>query len=169
MNLRTITSAALFVAACRPAEGPASVFSSDPHVTPIPLTRLSPDSIAFAQYSGVTQAQNFVIRDAAAWSDLWRQIHANLDSVPPTPNIDFMQEMIVAVALGSRNTGGYNVLLTQATEDAAGILVQAGETSPGSGCFTTQALTQPIDVARVARNDQPVRFLLTQDVVDCES
>jgi len=170
MNLRPIPFvAALLVIACRTSDVPASSFSNNPHAVPIPLTRFNPDSLAFAQYSGVAQAQNFVIRDATAWNDLWQRIYANLNPVPPPPDIDFSREMVVAVALGTRNSGGYNVLLTQAAADSAGILVSASATSPGARCVTTQALTQPLDIGRIAHSDQPVRFTVSQHVLDCGS
>ena len=170
MTLRLIPfAAALLVVACRTNDVPASSFSNDPHTVPIPLTRFNPDSIAFAQYSGITQAQNFVIRDATAWNDLWQRIYSNLNPAPPTPDIDFTREIVVAVALGSQTSGGYSVLLTQAAEDSAGILVSASATSPGARCITTQAFTQPLDVGRIARTDQPVRFTVSQHVLDCGS
>ena len=169
MHLRTITCTVVLLAACRPTEGPASAFSTDPHAVPVALIRFRSDSIAFAQYSGVWQAENLVVRDARTWADLWQRIYADVNPAPPTPSIDFTQEMVVAVALGARNTGGYNVLLTGATHDTGGVLIRASETSPGPHCFTTQAFSQPIDLARVARSDQAVRFAVTQRVVDCRS
>lgn len=168
MSLRAITSlAALLVVACRPSDAPTSAFSNDPHAAPIPLTRFSSDSTAFAQYSGVMQAENLVIRDAAAWSDLWQQIHATVTPMPPVPAVDFSQEMVVASALGSKSSGGYNVLLTDAARDTSGVVVAVQVTSPGAHCAVTQALTQPIDIARLVKTDGAVRFAATQHPVDC--
>jgi hypothetical protein len=131
------------------------------------LIRFRTDSIAFALYSGVTVPQTAVIRDPAAWSALWQRIHANVDPMPPLPEVDFSQEMIVAAALGTRATGGYNVLLTQATEDSNGIQIHVLETSPGANCFNTQALTQPIDLGRVDRREVPVHFVVVQHDERC--
>lgn len=170
MTLRLIPcAAALLVVVCRTSDVPASSISTDPHAVPISLIRFRTDSIGFAQYSGITQAQNFVIKDAAGWNDLWQRIYANLNPMPAVPTIDFGQEMIVAVGMGTRGSGGYDVLLTQAVQDSAGILVDASARSPGTHCFTTQTLTQPIDLARITRSDQPVRFQMTPHVVYCGS
>ena len=101
MDLRTMTSSALLlVVACRPGDGPASSFGNDPHAVPVSLIRFRTDSTAFAQYSGINQAQNFVIRDAAAWNDLWQRIYATQTPVPPPPDVDFNTQMVVASALG---------------------------------------------------------------------
>jgi len=73
MTLRRILSAAALLGVeCRAPTGPASSLSQVPHAVPISLIRFRADSIAFAQYSGIGQAQNFVIKDAGAWSALWR-------------------------------------------------------------------------------------------------
>lgn len=159
----------LLLGACQGADVPASNrgLINPPGVAPLTLTRLRTDSIAFALYSGVHTPENVVVRDAAAWSALWQSIHATIDPKPPLPDVDFGQEMIVAAALGTRNTGGYNVLLTQANEDSDGVEIQVLETSPGADCFTTQALTQPIDLGRIARHTGPVRFVVTQQIMRC--
>lgn len=159
----------LWLVACRGADVPSldPGLINPPAVAPLTLTRLRTDSIAFALYSGVRAPENLVVRDAAAWSALWQNIHATTDPMPPLPDVDFGQEMIVAAALGTRNSGGYNVLLTQANEDSGGVEIQVLETSPGADCFTTQALTQPIDLGRIERRDGPVRFAVTRHIKRC--
>jgi len=141
--------------------------TNPPVATDLTLTRFRTDSIAFALYSGVNTPENFVIRDAAAWDVLWHRIYATTDPMPPLPDIDFTQEMIVGAALGTRTSGGYDVLLTQATEDSGRVRIQVLETSPGAGCVVTLALTQPIDLGRVPRREGPVDFLLTQQTKRC--
>lgn len=170
MLLRTmISSALLLFLACRPGDGPASAFSNNPHAVPVALTRFRSDSIAFAQYSGVTTAEDFVIRDAAAWNDLWQRIYATQTPVPPLPAIDFSQEMVIASALGSQPSGGFDVLLSDAAQDSSGVVIAVRATSPGAHCIVTLALTQPIDVARLAKTDGAVRFEKSAQPVDCGS
>jgi hypothetical protein len=168
MSLRTIPFAAgLLVGACRSSDVPASSFSNDPHAVPIPLIRFRPDSIAFAQYSGISEARNFVIRDAAGWNDLWQRIYATQTPVPPMPDVDFNTQMVVASSIGGRPSGGYEVLLTGAAHDTGGLVIAVRATSPGAHCFVTLAFTQPIDIARLAKTGGDVRFEQTQQTVDC--
>lgn len=168
-NFSVLSVSFFSLLACQGADMP----SADPGVSHPPingsvtLTRLGADSVAFALYSGVNTPENLVIRDATAWGALWQGIHATTDPVPPLPDVDFSHEMIVAAALGTRNSGGYNVLLTQASEDSGGVQVQVVETKPGADCATTQALTQPIDLGRMERRDGPVRFVVSQQVMQC--
>ena len=170
MTLRPIPfAAALLCVACRTSDVPASSFSNDPHAVPIPLIRFRTDSIAFEFFSGVGQAQNFVIKDAAAWNDLWQRIYATQTPVPPLPDVDFNTQMVVATAIGGKPTGGYDVLLTGAAQDTGGLVIAVRATSPGAHCIVTQAFTQPIDIARLAKTGGDVRFEQTEQVVDCGS
>ena len=136
---------------------------------PIPLTRFRPDTTAFTAYSGLTATGNVVIRDATAWAALWKEIYATVEPQPDLPSIDFAQEMIVSAALGTRSSGGYDIVLAQAAEDAGVVQVEVVETSPGAGCLTTQALTQPVDLARMPRRDGTVSFVVVQKVRACGS
>ena len=149
-----------------PAPGPGSPGLSGTAVT---LTRFRTDSYAFAFNSGITSPLNVVVRDPAAWSELWQNIHAPMTPAPPLPVVDFSREMIIAAGLGNRLSGGYDVLLARAAEDASGLQIEVIETSPGPGCATTQALTQPVDLARTPRRDGPVRFVTTRRVNHCGS
>jgi len=170
MTLRRILfAAALPAVACRTSDVPASSFSNDPHAIPIPLIRFRTDSIAFESSSGIGQAQNFVIKDAAAWNALWQRIYANQTPVPPVTDVDFNTQMVVAAALGSKPTGGYDVLLTEAAKDTGGLVIAVRATSPGAHCFVTQALTAPIDIARLPKTGGDVQFVQTQHTVDCGS
>lgn len=139
---------------------------TDP-TTPVTLTRFRTDSIAFAQYSGITAAGDLVVRDAAAWSALWQRIHAGQLPIPSLPEVDFSREVIVSAAMGTQSSGGYNILLTGASEDARGVEIRVLESSPGAGCGTTTALTQPVDLARMARQDVPIRFVASRQVREC--
>lgn len=158
----------LGLVACRGADAPRlRAALTDPSSLSFTLTRWRSDSIAYALYSGVTTPQDLVIRDSADWRALWQLIHANQEPVPPLPDVDFGQEMILAAALGTQSAGGYNVLLSQATEDGSGVHVQVIETSPGADCITTLALSQPVDLARAPKRDAPVQFTITRQVRHC--
>ncbi len=135
--------------------------------TPVTLTRFRAESFAYAFNSGITAAMTLVVRDPVAWSQLWESIHAFEDSAPPLPEVDFSREMVVAVGLGNRSSGGYDVLLARAVGDESGLRIEVVETRPGQGCATTLAMTQPVDLARTPRREGPVQFITTQRVRAC--
>jgi protease stability complex PrcB-like protein len=86
--------------------------------------------------------------------------------IPAPPQIDFSREMIAFVALGERATGGFTILVDSAATTSSGVVIWVGTVSPGSRCGTTQAFTQPVDIARLPRIDAAVHFV---DVVSASS
>jgi hypothetical protein len=99
-----------------------------------------------------------VVRDPAAWAEMWAAIWKRHSPLPELPQVDFAREMLVVVALGERLTGGYGILVDSAvaTPDRLEIWIRA--ISPGPSCGVTLALTQPVDIARLPRSDGVVRF-----------
>jgi hypothetical protein len=101
--------------------------------------------------SGMTTKQRLVIRDGAAWADVWKQITSPFQPVPPVPEVDFAKNVLIVAAMGTRSSGGYSIAVDGVRIVAGGAKVSVTEESPGSGCFTTQALTAPVAVVVVRR------------------
>lgn len=133
----------------------------------VPLVRLRSEPYSFAFVSGFDQPARLVIRDPLTWQAAWNRIYLRGSPVPPLPEIDFSQEMIVVVALGSHSTGGYGILLTGASESADGIEVDVNSRSPGPTCVVTAAFTQPVDVARLPLRQGAVHFAERSEVSTC--
>lgn len=156
-----IVAVAIFTIACAASiEEPAAG-------THVAVTRLRGEPYSFAYYSGVTQPERLVIRDEAAWQAAWATIWPAFAPIPAAPGVDFSKEMIVLVALGGRSTGGYSILVDSAMTTSTGLTVWIGTSSPGATCITTQAFTQPIDIARIQRIDAPVHFVDVPSVTHC--
>src|SRR4051812_11633898 len=82
----------------------------------VPIVRLRAEPYAFTFVSGLDKPAQLVVRDAVTWQAMWSEINLHYSPLPPLPVVDFSREMIVVVALGSHATGGYNILLTGASE-----------------------------------------------------
>jgi hypothetical protein len=133
----------------------------------VTVTRLRPEPFSFTYNSGLRTAERLVIRDQATWQTTWAAIGRNSIAVPPPPAIDFEREMLVVAALGERSTGGYSIIVESASATGEALTVRIHSTAPGSTCVTTQAFTQPVDVARLPRMQGPVTFADEASVSDC--
>lgn len=91
-------------------------------------------------------------RDEAQMRLLWAQ---HKDTQPPY--VDFSREMVVAVFLGTRPTGGYAVVIESITRTGTDLDVLSSEGRPGAGCIVSQALTTPYVLVRVPRVTGVVR------------
>jgi len=83
----------------------------------------------------------------------------------PGAQLDFQNEMVIAVQMGTRNTGGYGIEVkgitrTQLASGGYALDVAVESRSPGPGDMVTMAITSPFHVVKLRRfaNDQ-VRFV----------
>lgn len=144
----------------------ATIDSSSPG-TPLSITRLRAEPYSFTSVSGFDQPARLVIRDPITWANAWQQTFKGSSPMPPVPDVDFTREVVVLAALGSHSTGGYAILIEGATATDAGTSVAIRSISPGAACGTTQAFTQPVDIARVPRRDGKVSFVEQKEVHNC--
>ena len=104
--------------------------------------------------SGVDRTEQVVARTAAEWQALWQR-HA---PGRPAPAVDLSRNMVVAVFLGSRPSGGFQVEITGVRSDGKLLVVQWTERRPGRDQVASQVMTSPAHVVTVPRHDGDVRF-----------
>ena len=145
-------------AAPAPAPGPISLAAPDTTAPPPAAAGYAPyggtasvQIRRIGQYSqsGITASERRVIRDDASYAQFW----ASLGAGGERPAVDFTRDVVLAVAGGQRNTGGYSIAVDRVNRSGSGVAVEVVETTPGRGCLMTQALTQPVDVVVVAAAD----------------
>jgi hypothetical protein len=104
------------------------------------------ESLLAGSHSSSGADEAFVVRDALTWDTLYAEIAGESG---PVPDVDFKTELVVGI-IRQHTTGGYAVKITRVAYGDAGLTVQAQVTTPGPGCATTDALTQPHHFVRVA-------------------
>lgn len=112
-----------------------------------------------AQFAEGTQR---VIRDRETFETFWRRLHANADAASSMPAVDFSSEMVLAVVLGERPTGGYRVDIASVTRNVNPTVVRAfvTEVQPGADCVVTQATTVPYHIVKLdALPSEQINFL----------
>jgi hypothetical protein len=66
--------------------------------------------------------------------------------------------MLIAVASGTRVSGGFTIKVRRVASHDGKLDVQVLETCPAPGVMTTTELTQPVEVVRAPRLAEPVAF-----------
>lgn len=133
----------------------------------VPVSRLRQSPTAYATYSGLSDSLRTVVRDSVQWSALWRGITRPFYPPPPLPHVDFDRDMLVVAALGARATGGYDVVIEGAQQDASTIEIALRTSSPAPGCPVSAAMTQPVDLATIPASPRTVRFRERSIIVPC--
>jgi hypothetical protein len=132
-----------------------------------PVDTLGKDARLYkATNARVGEPETRVIRDAKDWASTWASLHAGLPA-PPLPHVDFKTNAVVFVALGPRNTGGFDVDVERVDRRTPNdLVVHVVETSPGEGCMSTQVITSPAVAVRVPRAAH-VQFVRRQVRTPC--
>lgn len=167
---RAIRRAAATVACAVLALALGACSSSSPVGVPpgaslVPSSRV--DTLADETDSGLEERRRLVVRSDSAWADLWQRIYETREPRPEVPDVDFDEHVVIAVAMGERRTGGFTIGIERVYRDDGELHVVVRETSPGSECGVTLALTQPVLAVRVPAVPGPVSFHERTSVSDC--
>lgn len=110
-----------------------------------------------AQWSGPQGggevATTRVIRTAAEWDALWRQLERERPRA-----LDPLRECAVLIAAGAKRTAGFGVEVRSAQVRDGTLIVEYRERAPEPGTMVAQMLTSPWAVAVLARPELPIVF-----------
>jgi hypothetical protein len=135
---------------------------------PLSLTRVFEDRLFSIKFNtGFREPERLVIRTAEQWSQVWARVTQVYLPRPAAPPVNFDHEMVVFVAMGQRPTGGYSITVEGVYAANGRIFAEVRERSPGAGCITSEALTEPVDAVRVPRRDGAVIFVERAETYVC--
>ncbi len=114
------------------------------------------------EWKGANSAQNarqrVVVKDQKAWEKTWSGMKGSIQPKPEAPKIDFNKNMVIAVFMGRKNTGGYSVKIVSIVEKEK-LIVTVKENSPPADAMVTMALTAPYHVVVVPKTAKAVEFV----------
>jgi hypothetical protein len=64
--------------------------------------------ILAGQHSLADTASSYLINDKEAWDEIWHLANGDIEPMPDLPEIDFDKQMVLAVFMGRKNSGGYH-------------------------------------------------------------
>ncbi len=109
--------------------------------------------------SGIQKKSNYIINNNKEFSELWNNINNYKIPKSEVPKIDFEKEIVIAVFQGQKNTGGYDIEITNIMENNK-INVYIKETEPKPNNFVIQALTSPYHIIKINKPNKYVKFIL---------
>jgi len=105
-------------------------------------------------YSTHQKEAQLVIREEKEWKELWSKVGFTRIA----PLVDFSQYMVVAVFMGEKPTGGYQIEIINIEEKMDHLLVYYKEVTPPKGAIVTQAFTQPYHLKVIPKSPREVKF-----------
>jgi hypothetical protein len=151
MNHVTPVGVAALLLAAVACAGPQTRAEGEAAVRAVPI---SFTSIARGANSGIKESREIVVESTRDWQALFTR-HA--PGTPP-PLVDFAVDVVVGVFAGERPTGGYEVDILAVERHQAQTTVVYQVTAPPRDAIVITVLTSPFHLARLPRQDRPIRF-----------
>ena len=125
------------------------------------ITGLELNTIEKGLFSGVTEKKNLVIRTQDEQARLWNK-HTSMRILPPeAPVIDFTKDMLLAVFMGQKPSGGFVVEIRRVEKYENELVVFFSEVEPSANAMVTAVLTQPHHIIRIEESNLSVEFKKT--------
>ena len=109
-------------------------------------------------YGGTDTAENRVITNQEELEKVYGIINRTRRPGIEVPQVDFAENMVVAVFMGRRSSGGNRVEIEKIEETTDAIQVYVRKVQPGEGDMTSMAITNPFIFAELPRSDKEVVF-----------
>ena len=124
--------------------------------------------ISSGSQSAVEQEGVQLIDNESAWVSLWKEVHQNQFPIPDPISVDFNTHQVLAIFMGMKTTGGYQVKAESLQFDSSTFRLQAIYELPGKNCMVTEALTYPFLILKTPRQStQKVDTQITRKQIDC--
>jgi len=114
------------------------------------------------EYCAIKRATTRVITSQVAFEKYWQELHKHHQPIPEAPeDIDWSKEMLVAIHLGTRRSGGYAVkVLYIKRKSRDEVVVYYTEKKPRKNEIVTMALTQPFTIIKTPIISGKIKFEL---------
>ena len=134
----------------------------DRYDAPVAFSRIAPQPLAFTRIAASLNplpvdrpAANVVVKDAAAWAQLWAR-YGNPGA--PLPAVDFSKSMVLFAFYGVAS-GCDGTRLEEVARVDGKLYVTSTDTPPGPGVACIASFTARGAMAAVDRSDEPVVFI----------
>lgn len=130
---------------------------------PPPTERIALPMRTLSQVSNslINQPRRVIVRDLESFRLLWREHTGSFERLP---DVDFTQDMVIAIFMGEQPTGGFGAEIAGLSEDNQTLRIRVRESAPDPDRMVIQMLTAPAHLVAVPARDLQIHFETTQEV-----
>lgn len=127
------------------------------------ITALEFHTIEKGFFSGITERKNLIIRKQDEWAKLWNKHTSTRMPHPAAPVIDFTENIILAVFMGEKASGGFAVEITRVEKCGDELVVFFSEVEPPADAVVTAVLTQPYHIIKIEKIALKTKFKKSEE------
>jgi PrcB C-terminal len=109
-------------------------------------------------HGGYTESKFTVIVDNESLTEVYNLLNKSRSPKLKTPVINFEKEMVIALFLGEKNSGGYAITVEQVLNKNNKVSVFYKATSPKLGDMVTSVMTQPFTIIKMPKTEKEIVF-----------
>ena len=112
-------------------------------------------------HSNIQKKDFLIIKDDKALNTIFAKINSTRMPGVPIPKINFDEEMVLGLFMGSKTSGGYTIKIDHIEQNPNEMIVFYSEQHPTG--MATSVMTQPCYLAKIAKTDKTIRFELIKN------
>ncbi len=119
---------------------------------------ITPVNLAKGATNPVLNNDNYVIKDSTEWNNFLTMISEgiNVNYYFSQLNIDFSQDMVIAIIDVAYPTGGWTVDITSIIETSNNIEVTFTHLNTGNDTMVSE---QPFHIVKIPKSNKPINFI----------
>ena len=110
----------------------------------------------------ITTSDQVIVTDENALSKLFSEINTNQEPGYTVPNVDFGSDLIIALFMGEKTTGGFSIHVENIIETSSNIEIVYKEKGPKPTDMVTMAITHPYCIIKIKKPNKEIKFLKTE-------
>lgn len=126
----------------------------EPPIVEEEVKMLNFESLIKSDQSSYQEEGLYVINNQEEWDNLGIVIMEDY-----IIDIDFEEELVLAVFMGMKPSGGYSVEIIEVVEKENIIEVMYAETMPSEDDMVSMAITYPEHIIKIEKIDKPIEFI----------
>ena len=118
--------------------------------------------------SGIKTEKQQVITSAEEFANIWKENFSLTVPNPAIPEIDFSKKMVIAIWMGEKNRGGFDVDIQSINIEDEFMVIVIKHIQPGKTCISTMSIEQPFLFALIDK--YPVEktiFQIVNEIKEC--
>ncbi|GEM_PF-1072980 len=117
----------------------------------------------------IMEPKQVLAKSQAEFDAVWREAFESMDMPPTKPSVDFSANWVIAVFLGEKNKGGFEIDIQAISQTHGSTVITIKEIKPGPNCLSTMSIEYPYLLASMPRQSaEKVEFTSVEAIRNCD-